>query len=325
MNIKEVYSSVKDGLSGVDNEFAALIKTQDGVFRELHQMLAHILGGRGKAVRPLLALHAGGLYQRDLGKLTYMASAAELMHIATLVHDDAIDKASVRRGRDTINKVWGTDRAIIFGDYLFAKAAEFAVDTGSLRVVRLFARTLEAISGGELRQGFSAFKLDQTFEQYIERITGKTASLFALSTEGGAVLSDAPEESIQILSNFGLNLGIAFQIVDDVLDFVATEKDLGKPVASDLCQGTMTLPSMLLLQRFPKDNPVRRVFRGEGDKEANIKEAVRMVHESDIVDECYRIATEYSLKAVSRLSALPDRSSRDALFTMADYVIKRKT
>ncbi len=325
MDIKEVYSSVRDGLSGVDREFSNLVKSQDGVFKELHQMLAQILGGRGKAVRPLLALHAGGFYERDLGRLTYMASAAELMHIATLVHDDAIDKASVRRGRDTINKLWGTDRAIIFGDYLFAKAAEFAVDTGSLRVVRLFARTLEAISHGELRQGFSAFQLEQTFEQYIERITGKTASLFALSTEGGAVLSNAPEESIQILSEFGLNLGIAFQIVDDVLDFAATEEELGKPVASDLSQGTMTLPSMMLMERSPADNPVKRVFRGEGDKMANIKEAVRLVRETDIVDECYRVATGYANRATSGLSRLPDCPSRDALYTMAEYVIKRKS
>jgi octaprenyl-diphosphate synthase len=192
LDIKEVYTSVKDGLAGVDEQFKLLSGSQEGRFTELHKMLSHILSGRGKAVRPLLALHAGSLYNYDLEKITYMATASELMHIATLVHDDAIDKANVRRNQLTINKIWGTDKAIIFGDYLFAKAAEYAVDTGSLRVVRLFSKTLEAISYGELRQGFSAFDLDQTFDQYVERISGKTAALFGLSTEGGAILRRNP-------------------------------------------------------------------------------------------------------------------------------------
>jgi len=157
----------------VNEQFRLLARSQDESFSELHAMLNHILSGRGKAVRPLLALHAGNLYHYDLPKITSMATASELMHIATLVHDDAIDKASVRRGQLTINKIWGTDRAIIFGDYLFAKAAQYAVDTGSLRVVGLFSKTLEAISYGELKQGFSAFNLEQSYDQYIERITGK--------------------------------------------------------------------------------------------------------------------------------------------------------
>jgi len=324
LQIKEVYGLVKDGLAGVDRQFKSLVESPGSTFPELGEMLGHILSGRGKAVRPLLALHAGSLYQYEQPKLTYMATASELMHIATLVHDDAIDKASVRRGKLTINKIWGTDKAIIFGDYLFAKAAQYAVSTGSLRVVRLFAQTLEAISRGELKQGFSAFNLEQSYDQYIERITGKTASLFALSTEGGAVLSGAPEESIEILSAFGLNLGIAFQIVDDVLDFIATEQEMGKPVGSDLAQGTITLPSLMLLERYPEDNPVKRIFRSEGDREKNIKEAIELVRSSTIVDECYRAASDYSARASHDLHRLPHTPSRQALLVMAEYVVKRK-
>jgi octaprenyl-diphosphate synthase len=323
LETKEVYTLVKDGLAGVDEQFQLLSASQADRFTELHKMLSHILSGRGKAVRPLLALHAGSLYNYDLPKITCMATASELMHIATLVHDDAIDKANVRRNQLTINKIWGTDKAIIFGDYLFAKAAEYAVDTGSLRVVRLFSKTLEAISYGELKQGFSAFNLDQTYDQYIERISGKTAALFALSTEGGAILSGAPEESIQILSDYGLNLGISFQIVDDIFDFIGTEKDLGKPVGSDLAQGTVTLPTLLLLERYPEDNPVKRVFRNEGDKDRNVQQAIEMVRHSDIVDECYKKASDYSARASCDLDKLPDTPSRQALFTMAEYVVKR--
>ena len=308
----------------MDEQFRLIARSQGENFPELHKMLSHILSGRGKAVRPLLALHAGSLYQCDLQKVMYMATASELMHIATLVHDDAIDKASVRRGQLTINKIWGTDKAIIFGDYLFAKAAEYAVDTGSLRVVRLFSQTLEAISYGELKQGFSAFNLKQSYDQYFERITDKTASLFALSTKGGAILSEAPEEAIKILREYGLNLGVSFQIVDDIFDFIGTEQELGKPVGSDLAQGTVTLPTLMMIERYPEDNPVKQIFKNEGDREKNIKEAIEMVRNSQIVDECYRVALDYSTRASHNLQQLPDTPSRQALFTMAEYVVKRK-
>jgi geranylgeranyl pyrophosphate synthase len=286
-------------------------------------MLSHILCSGGKVVRPLLAFHSGSLYDYNHEKLDYMASASELMHIATLVHDDAIDKANVRRGRATINSIWGVDRAIIFGDYLFAKAAGFAVSTGSLRVVGLFAETLEAISHGELRQGFSSYKLNQTFDEYLERITGKTAALFALATEGGAVLGGASEEGIQSLRDFGINLGISFQIVDDILDFTASEKELGKPVASDLVQGTMTLPAMMLLERFPGDNPVKRIFNNEGDSKENVREAIDLLKSSNIIGDCYQKASEYSEKARRNLDAVPDTKNRQALVALADFVVKR--
>ncbi len=323
MDVKQVYSLVKDGLTGVEDNFSLLASSKSEAFPELHKMLSHILCGGGKVVRPLLALHSGSLYKYDREKLVYMASASELMHIATLVHDDAIDKASVRRGRATINSIWGVDRAIIFGDFLFARAAQFAVSTGSLRVVRLFAETLEAISYGEMKQGFSAYKLNQTFDEYIERISGKTAALFALATEGGAVLGGASEESIQSLRDYGINLGISFQIVDDILDFTATEKELGKPVASDLIQGTMTLPSMMVLERFPGDNPVRRIFNHEGDSRENVKEAISLLKKSTIIEECYKMASEYSDKALCSLREMPDNKNRQALMALSDFVVKR--
>jgi octaprenyl-diphosphate synthase len=323
VDVKQVYSLVKEGLIGVEEKFQVLASSKSESFPELHKMLTHILCGGGKVVRPLLALHSGSLYNYNREKLVYMASASELMHIATLVHDDAIDKANVRRGRATINSIWGVDRAIIFGDYLFAKAAEFAVATGSLRVVSLFAETLEAISHGELRQGFSAYKLDQTLDEYLERITGKTAALFALATEGGAVLGGASEESIKSLRDFGINLGISFQIVDDILDFTATEKELGKPVASDLIQGTMTLPSMKLLERFPGDNPVKRIFNHEGDNQKNVREAIELLHSSNIIEECYQMASDYSEKARYNLQKVTDNKNRQALMALADFVVKR--
>jgi geranylgeranyl pyrophosphate synthase len=216
------------------------------------------------------------------------------------------------------------ERAVILGDFLFAMAGRFATDTGNLRVVNLFARALESISRGELKQGFSAFRLDQTYDDYIERISGKTAALFALTTESGAVLSKAPEKSVQKLKEYGYNLGIAFQIVDDILDFVSTEKEMGKPVASDLAQGTVTLPSLLLMQNYSQDNPVKRLFKNEGDKQQNINEAVEMLRNAGYIEESYRIADEYKMKACRSIKQLPDSPARRSLLSLADYVVRRQ-
>ncbi|UCE97689.1 MAG: polyprenyl synthetase family protein [Dehalococcoidia bacterium] len=322
MQLNKVYKLVQQDLLKVEEQFRLLVDSQHGVFPELHSMLDQIIIG-GKVIRPTLTLLAGKFYKYDLNSLLPMATASELLHIATLVHDDAVDKASIRRGRPTINNIWGSERAIILGDYLFAKAGEFAADTNNLRVVRLFAQTLGTISRAELRQGFSAFNLEQTFDDYIERIAGKTAALFAMATESGAVLSQAPEKAIERLKEFGYNLGIAFQIVDDILDFVSTEGEMGKPVGSDLIQGTITLPSLLLLKRYPESNPVKRLFDQESDKQRYVEQAIEMICNSDIIDECYRVASAYKIKACDNLDLLSDSPSRKALFALADYVVQR--
>ena len=209
------------------------------------------------------------------------------------------------------------------GDYLFARAGEFSTDTQNLQVVRLFTQTLEIISAGEINQASNAFNLNQTRQDYLQRIASKTASLFALSTESGAILSQAPERAIKVLREYGWNLGIAFQIVDDILDYTSTEEEMGKPIGSDLAQGTLTLPAMLLLERYPDDNPVRKVFQNEG-KQENIKRALDLVRNSSIVQECYQLASEYCSTACQNLGLLPDNTTRQALIDLADYIIKRR-
>ena len=323
MQLSKIYKPVQEDLVKVDEQFRLLVDSQHNTFPELHKMLSHILVG-GKIIRPTLTLLAGKFYNYNQQNLLMMATASELLHIATLVHDDAVDKASVRRGQPTINQIWGVERAVILGDYLFARAGEFTAATGNLRVVRLFAQTLGAISRAELRQGFSSFSLEQTYDQYIERIAGKTASLFAMATVSGAILSQAPEDAIQGLKGYGYNLGIAFQIVDDILDFTSTEKEMGKPVGSDLAQGTLTLPSLLLLGRYPEDNPVKRLFNNGGNRQRSIIEALELVHNSSIIDECYQVSSDYSTKACRGLNLLPDNPSRQALLALVDYVVKRR-
>ena len=322
MELSDVYALIQPGLNGVEAEFHRLIEDQED-FPEMQRMLRQVLVG-GKIVRPTLTLLAGSFYNYDEARLQPMAISSELMHIATLVHDDAIDSADVRRGRPTINSIWGVDLAILLGDYLFSKAGDMAANTGNIRAVKLFTRTLGIIARGEVKQAFSSFKLPQTYGQYIDRIAAKTAALFTMATESGAVLSDAPEEAVRILSEYGNNLGIAFQIVDDILDYIGTEAEVGKPVGADLAQGTITLPAMKLMEHYPGDNPIEKLA-GKQDVDTNIKTAIEMVRNSTIIDECYQEASEYAHRATCDLKKLPDKSARKALHFLAEYMLRRKT
>jgi geranylgeranyl pyrophosphate synthase len=324
LELEEIYRLVEKDLARVRRQLDSVTEVD---YPPLAEMLRHILEG-GKGIRPALNLLSGKFYKYDLDLLLPMATAIELMHTATLVHDDAIDKSSVRRGRATVNEVWGEERAVLLGDYVFARAGEFAADTGNLRVIKLFSQTLQTISSGEIVQADDAFKLEQTRQHYLGRIAGKTASLFSLATISGAILSEAPEASVKILKDYGFNLGVAFQIVDDILDFVGTEEEMGKPIGSDLAQGTLTLPAMLLLEQYPEDNPVKELFRNpdmpEDDKRAKVKRAIGMVESSSIAKQCYEVASEYCVKACRDLEKLPDKPSRQALRDLADLVIIRK-
>jgi octaprenyl-diphosphate synthase len=322
--LSQIYKPVQEDLTRVESQIRSVSEVD---YPRLAELLSHILTG-GKRIRPALTLLSGRFYHYNLDLLLPMATAIELMHTATLVHDDAIDNSMVRRGRATVNSVWGEDKAVLLGDYLFAKAGEFAATTGNLQVITLFAQTLQIISSGELKQSFNAFNLEQTRDHYLDRISSKTASLFSLTTESGAILSQAPEESIQILREYGYNLGIAFQIVDDLLDFIGTEEEMGKPVGSDLAQGTLTLPAMFLLERS-EDNPVKELFHNrdmpEREKQKRIKQAIELARSSAIVKQCYNTASDYCAKACHRLGLLPENPSRQALKDLAELVISRKS
>ncbi len=324
MSLSTIYKPIQADLVLMEEKLKSVSEVD---FPHLSELLSYILAV-GKGIRPALTLLCGKFYDYNLDLLLPMASGVELLHIATLAHDDAIDKSMVRRGRPTINSLWGEESAVLLGDYLFAKAGEYTATTKNLRAIMLFTQTLETISSGEINQIFNAFNLEQTRQSYVDRISSKTASLFCLATKSGAILSQAPEKSVKILNEYGHNLGIAFQIVDDILDFIGTEEELGKPTGSDLAQGTLTLPAMLLLERSPEDNPVKKLFQDKDsekkDKEDYLKQAIELVRDSPIVEQCYDVAAEYCSRACRNLDQLPENTSRQALFQLADYIISRK-
>ena len=320
MELNEIYAPIKKDLLVVEDRLKA-IGVMDAPW--LGDLLAYALKGGGKRLRPALAILSASFYDYDLERLMPMTLAVELMHLATLVHDDTIDNSFVRWGRPTVNKVWGMEKAVLLGDYLFAKAGDLTASTENLRVIKLLPQTLMIITNGELAQAASSFQLKQSREQYIFRISSKTAALFVMATESGAVLSKAPEKSIKILHDYGFYLGHAFQIIDDILDFIGTEEEMGKPVGSDLAQGTVTLPTLMLMEKYPQDNPVKRLFEG-GDKKENLRQTIEMVRNSTIIQECFDVASDYCAKACRNLKNLPEKEACGMLTNLADFIVTRR-
>src|SRR5579863_1490215 len=216
-------------------------------------MLEHVLAPRGKRLRPALVFLAASFHEYRREFLVPLAAAIELLHTATLVHDDLIDNAPVRRGVRTLHRMTSMAATVLVGDYVFANAAALCTETQNVRVMRVFGETLMTIVDGELKQLFTAGFWRQSRAEYFQKIDRKTASLIRTATETGAILSGAPEDEVQALRAYGYNLGMAFQIVDDVLDLVGDEAVLGKPVGSDLRGGMVTLPVIGLLEEDPEN------------------------------------------------------------------------
>ncbi len=322
MKVASIYGPVQEDLRLVEDTFDRIKHVEN--FPALSKMLAHVLSGGGKRLRPAIALLAGkfGQYNPDLH--VPLAASIELLHTATLVHDDVIDASPSRRGQPTANALFNNAASVMLGDFMFAHAAELISRTDNTKVVRLFAHTIMAIAGGELHQDLSAYEYSQDTMQYFARIEGKTASLFATCAKGGAMVARCPESHIDALTAYGINVGMAFQVVDDILDFAGDEEEMGKPIGSDLMQGTLTLPSLLLMERYPKDNPIKKAFRTKKPKAEYVNQAVEMVLNSDILDEVYQVARDFRDKAIASLAPLPATDARSSLEDIAGYVLERR-
>ena len=294
----------------------------------LEPLLDYVLAKGGKRIRPAVTLLAAGCYPGDSEHPVKMASAVELLHLATLIHDDTVDNADLRRGKATVTNVWGPHVAVLFGDYVFATAATFVCDTGNMRVIRRFSETIMDLASGELVEYFNAFDVQQARDMYHDRIYRKTASLFCTAAEAGALLGGAPEADVQTLRDYGYKIGMAYQIVDDLLDVRGDAKVLGKPVGNDLLQGVLTLPTIMLMERYPDDNPILELFKdreqdGQYGPNGKVSRAMEMINNSTIVDDCYGVIQEYCDKAAGCLDVFPDSEARRSLLTLLDYIRER--
>ncbi len=314
-----IYSPILKELSLVEERLHGLASTS---FPELDPLLDHALSHGGKMVRPALTLLASKVLPLEPENPVRMATGVELLHLATLIHDDTVDDADTRRGQASVSGRWGKEVAVLLGDYLFATSATLVCDTGNLRVVRRFAETIMELASGELIEYFNAFNPEQELHRYYDRIYRKTASLFRTASETGAVLSSANEEQIKSLSDYGYNIGMAFQVMDDLLDILGEEAELGKPVGNDLRQGVLTLPSIMLMQRYPNNNPIPELFR-DPELDGNLVRTIDMINNSSIIPDCFAIIHEYCDEANRVLSELPKGECRESLESLAGYVRER--
>lgn len=316
-----IFEPVQEGLARVEETLENVAKLR---FPFLSELLGHVFDTGGKRVRPAVTLLASNFHPHDRNISEIMAAAVELLHMATLIHDDTVDDSNMRRGKATLSSLWGRNTAVLVGDYIFAASATYVCDTGNIRVIRRFAETIMELSSGELQEMAEAYDPNQTMESYLERIYNKTASLFTTAGESGALLSGAPEEFAQALKEYGYNIGIAFQIVDDILDFEGNEQEIGKPVGNDLAHGIITLPAIFAMERYPNDNPIPALLQ-EPQEERHIKRAVDMIQNSTIINDSYAVADSYCREAVDKLKALPRNQSRNSLEELVGYVLSRRS
>jgi geranylgeranyl pyrophosphate synthase len=258
-----------------------------------------------------------------MDRAAFAAAAVEMLHTATLIHDDLIDGALMRRGIETLNANWSPAATVLTGDYIFARAAHLASQADSVRLMQRFSETLMVICNGEVRQMFDGRGDQVGRQEYERRIYAKTASLIAMSAEAGAILAGADEGTMGALRSYGEQLGLAFQVVDDVLDFVAEEEALGKPVGSDLRQGLVTLPVLLFLEEAPDHSAVCRALQGNPPEEV-VREAVRAVTGSVAIERSLEVARRHAERANEALNGLPDSSYRTALSDLADFTVRRR-
>ena len=321
--VAEIYAPVRERLDRVETKLADLA---DVKFPFLAGALSHVYGSAGKRVRPAVTLLAASFRPHDERKSEVMATAVELLHIATLIHDDTVDASDVRRGRATISSMHGNDLAVLVGDYVFASSATFVCDTEHVGVIRRFSETIMELSSGELRERVSAYDPNQTLEDYYLRIYNKTASLFRTAGETGATLSGASDAQIAALREYSRELGMAFQIVDDILDFEGDEREIGKPVGSDLAHGIMTLPAFIALERLPKDgNPIAAYLASPDAGPDLLAQAVDAASAPSIINAAYAEASRRCEKARAALRTLPKTPARDSLETLLEYVVRRRS
>ena len=289
----------------------------------INQVAEHIVGGGGKRLRPMLhliAARAAGYAGRDHLPL---AALIEFIHTSTLLHDDVVDESDLRRGRQTANAVWGNAASVLVGDFLYSRSFQMMVELDSMRVMRILADTTNRIAEGEVLQLLNIGNPDTHEQAYLDVIERKTAVLFAAATRLGAVLAGLPAEQEDALARYGLDLGLAFQIADDVLDYASDARTLGKNVGDDLAEGKPTLPLILAIERSApgQADMLKRAIRA-GGRDA-LDEVLVAMRATDALELARGRAHRHAEAARDSLAALPRSDARDALAVLADYAIDR--
>jgi geranylgeranyl pyrophosphate synthase len=324
--LSRLFTSIQSDLDEVDITFQERATSGLDI---LNSASMHVLGSSGKRLRTALTLLSGKLNSYRFDKLLPLSVAFEMVHLATLIHDDIVDNATTRRGNPTVNSIWGNNIAILLGDYYFAKTAGLIADINDNRVDRLFSDTVATVCEGTIIEMMTAGRLDLTVENYYEKINHKTACLIAACCKGGAIVSGASDEQIALLHDYGMNLGITFQIIDDVLDYTEDQATIGKPAGNDLRQGMVTLPLIYALQEQFQNGHHQRVHNllhehETPQREEDIRTVVNWVVGGSGVKRAFVDAYYYANQARESLHHFPVSADRDVLDELIDFVVKRK-
>jgi len=283
----------------------------------------HLFSAGGKRLRPGIVLLVSRALAPD-GELSprhrRLAEITEMIHTASLVHDDVVDEAGTRRGVETVHSRFNHRVAVLAGDFLFAQASWHLANLDNLDVVKLLSRVIMDLADGEVKQGLFRYDTGQTFETYLEKSYCKTASLIANSARAAGVLSGCTDPQLESLYHYGRQLGLAFQVVDDILDFTGNDQQLGKPAASDLSSGYLTAPALYALEENPSLGVlIEREFSSEGD----LEEALALVRQADAIPRTRQLAERFAQESREALSWLPDSQSRTALMELPNFVLSR--
>jgi geranylgeranyl pyrophosphate synthase len=320
--LSQLFSGIEADLQIVDRAFEESTASDMDL---LTSAVVHVLGSQGKRLRMALTLLSGKLIDYRFEKLLPMSVALEMVHLATLVHDDIVDEAATRRGIPTVNALFGNNIAILLGDYLFAKTAGLVADVEDFRVDRLFSQTVARMCEGTIMEMISARQLNLSLESYLERISRKTACLMSACCKGGALVARGTDAQIALLEQYGTNLGIAFQIIDDVLDYTGTDDSIGKPAGNDLRQGLVTLPliNALKYEQNGRLETVSRILGQPQPDEGDVAAVVGWVAGGPGVAEALELARHYGGRAKALLSEFPSSPDRRVLEDLVDFVLAR--
>lgn len=322
--LSQLFASIQDDLDEVDKVFQQRATSGLDI---LNSASMHALASPGKRLRTAITLLAGKLNTYRFDKLLLLGVAYEMLHLATLIHDDIVDEASTRRGNPTVNALWGDKIAILLGDYYFAKTAGLIADIEDSRIDHLFSDTVATVCEGTILEMMTAGSINLTIDTYYEKIKHKTACLIAACSKGGAIVSGASDQEIELLNTYGLHLGIAFQIVDDILDYTEDQSTIGKPAGNDLRQGMVTLPLIYALQE-PSSNgyhqQVQDLLNQSTQKEEDILAIVNWVAQSNGIKKSLLDAHAHGNKAREALYHFPPSPNRDVLDELIDFVLVRK-
>jgi octaprenyl-diphosphate synthase len=322
LGLKDIVRLVEDDLARVEDVFAEQVRSDVRLVSEIGR---YVQEGGGKRVRPALLLLASRLCGYRGERAITLASTVEFIHTASLLHDDIIDEATVRRGRRSVNSRWGNDITVLLGDFLYTKSMAMALSQDNLRILRLLSDVTLRLIEGEILEIERNANIHVTEQEHLDICRRKTADLFAACTRIGAILGDVSPEREEALGRYGVNLGLCFQMVDDLLDFTAEEKTLGKPVANDLREGKVTLPMIFLLRRAGKaaEAKVRTVLEDRAFSRVTRDELVRMARDCGALDEARDLAERYAADARRDLVAFEPSAYREALEALPGFILAR--